>query len=72
MSEDVKARMTKYVDEAKGHKATRDEANADYKHIMGKLQGLADSYPEIAKELGIEFPERKPRAKKGEGGDAAS
>lgn len=61
MSEDVKAKMQKYVADAKGFKAARDDANADYKHVMSKLESLHDAYPEIAAELGIEFAERKPR-----------
>lgn len=53
MSDAVKAQMQGLINEAKGHKATRDLASMDYKHAMKKLSVLAEAHPELARELGI-------------------
>lgn len=62
---DVKAQMQTLITEAKAHKATRDLANMDYKHAMKKLSVLAESNPDVARELGI--VEEKKDDKKSDG-----
>ena len=64
MSDAVKAQMQGLIADAKGHKATRDMANLDYKHVMKKLSILAEENPALAKELGI-VEEKKEDEKKG-------
>jgi hypothetical protein len=52
-SDQIKSQMQALVDEAKGHKAQRDMSTMEYKHAMKKLGMLAETYPVLAKELGI-------------------